>query len=26
VDQFVRSRQACCVPLPDFAGSVVITR
>lgn len=26
VDRFVAARQACCVPLPDFAGSVVITR
>lgn len=26
VDQFVRSSRACCVPLPDFAGSVVIAK
>lgn len=26
VDQFVRSHRACCVPLPDFAGSVIVTK
>ena len=26
VDRFVRSTHACCVPLPDFAGSVVIAK
>ncbi|MDB5712894.1 MAG: hypothetical protein JWO15_291 [Sphingomonadales bacterium] len=26
VDRFVKSHGACCVPLPDFAGSVVIAK
>ena len=26
VDQFIRVNRACCVPLPDFAGSVVIAK
>lgn len=26
VDAFVRSSRACCVPLPDFAGSVIIAK
>ncbi|KQS03408.1 hypothetical protein ASG11_03315 [Sphingomonas sp. Leaf357] len=26
VDQFIATHQACCVPLPDFAGSVIIAK
>jgi O-methyltransferase len=26
VEEFAKSRKACCVPLPDFAGSIVITK
>lgn len=26
VDQFVEARGACCIPLADFAGSIIITR
>lgn len=26
VDEFVAANRACCVPLPDFAGSVIICK
>jgi O-methyltransferase len=26
VDEFVKARGACAVPLPDFAGSMIITK
>ena len=26
VDTFLKEERACCFPLPDFAGSVIIAR